>query len=85
MKRTYRIAPDGKRPTDEEIARYRDHARLQANYNKALHRLHRRPLYKDPRAFVAILVLLLLVWLIMEFGQPREHDPQQDLRHQVAP
>jgi hypothetical protein len=64
MKRTYRIRPSDRKPTDEEIARYRDPARLQANYNKALRMLHRKPLYKDPRAFIAVVIIVLLAWFI---------------------
>lgn len=81
MKRTYRISPDKKRPTDEEIARYKDHSRLQTNYNKAISMIHRRPIYKDPRAFLAILLIVLLAWLITEAtgtkDQENPHDEQE--------
>jgi hypothetical protein len=84
MKRTYRISPDGKRPSDEEIARHKDHPRLLANYNKALNMIHRRPIYKDPRAFLAILLIVLLAWLITEAGE-KDREPQQDDQEEVGP
>ena len=54
MNRRYRISPEGRppEPTDAEIARYRDPKRLVYNYHKATRALHRKPLYKDPKAFI---------------------------------
>lgn len=68
MKQRYRISPEGRQPepTDAEIARYRDPKRLQYNYHRALGLLHRRPIYKDPKAFLALLLIVLVVWLIVE-------------------
>ncbi len=75
MRRTYRIVSGRERPTDEEIARFKDHARLQANYDRALRMIHRRPIYKDPRAFLAILMIVLITWLIMEAREERALPP----------
>ncbi|MDQ3100773.1 MAG: hypothetical protein M3R08_05260 [Bacteroidota bacterium] len=75
MKRTYRISGKEQRPSDEEIARYRDHPRLQANYNKALKMMHRRPIYRDPKAFLALLLIALLVWMIIEAARSPEGQP----------
>jgi hypothetical protein len=68
MKQRYRISPEGRapEPTDEEIASYRDPKRLLYNYQRATHMLHRRPLYKDPKAFMAILLIVLLAWFLAE-------------------
>lgn len=84
MKRTYRIVR-GKTPGDEEIAGYKDHSRLQANYNKAIKMIHRRPIYKDPKAFLAILLIALLVWMIMEANDPKEGRPVKAGDEQIAP
>lgn len=85
MKRTYRISPDKKKPTDEEIARYKDHSRLQTNYNKAINMIHRRPIYKDPRAFLAILLIVLLAWMITEATGARDKEGKQDDQELVEP
>ncbi len=58
MKQRYRISPEGRppEPTDHEIAKYRDPRKLLYNYQKAQRILHRKPLYKDPKAFLVLLL-----------------------------
>ncbi|MCB0770451.1 MAG: hypothetical protein KDC00_08600 [Flavobacteriales bacterium] len=67
MKRRYQIAPgirsDG--PSDEEIARYRDPKKLFYNYHKAVLR-PKVPIYKDPKAFLVLLLIVLLAYFIAE-------------------
>lgn len=66
MKRRYRITPEGRRqPTDAEIARYRDPKRLLYNYSRAVQR-PQKPLYRDPKAFLFLLLIILLAYLISE-------------------
>jgi len=76
MKQRYRISPEGRKPepTDADIARYRDPKRLQYNYHRALGLLHRRPIYKDPKAFLALLLIVLVVWLIVEAQEKERND-----------
>jgi hypothetical protein len=68
MRTRYRISPEGRpaEPTDEELARFRDTKRLQYNYQRAARSLHRRPLYRDPKAFLALLLIVLLAWFLSE-------------------
>jgi len=68
MRTRYRISPEGRpaEPTDEELARYRDTDRLQYNYQRAARSLHRRPLYRVPKAFLALLLIVLLAWFLSE-------------------
>ena len=74
MKQRYRISPEGRppEPTDAEIARYRDPERLLYNYQRASHLMHRKPLYKDPKAFMALLLIVLLAWFISEVVDKEE-------------
>ncbi len=67
MNRRYRISRQG-RPgiTDEEIARYADTDRLMYNYHRAVRPIHQRPLYKDRRMFIALVIIVLLAILIAE-------------------
>lgn len=52
--------------TEAEITRHADADRLLFNYHKAVKPLYKRPLYKDPKAFIALLILVLLAILISE-------------------
>jgi hypothetical protein len=76
MKRQYRITPPGHaQPSDEEIARFRDARRLVHAYEKAVRR-PRRPLYRDPKAFLVLLVVVLLAWLLSgDHRQAGQRDP----------
>lgn len=68
MRIRYRITPEGRGRAlrDEEILRYRDRDRLMRNYVKARDMLHRRPLYRDRRAFLALLLIVLVALLVAE-------------------
>lgn len=84
MKKHYRIAPGGTRPapSDAEIARYRDTKRLYYNYQRARDRWHRRPLYRDPKAFLALLLIVLLAWLLSEAVGPEQGPPAPAVQEQ---
>ncbi|MBS1583175.1 MAG: hypothetical protein JST66_13335 [Bacteroidetes bacterium] len=67
MKQRYRITPEGReRLSDADIARHRDTRRLLYNYQRAAAQLHRKPLYKDRRAFIALVIIVLLAIFIAE-------------------
>ena len=67
MKRHYHITPDPRKdePSDAEIARFRDPKKLLYNYQKAVHR-PKVPIYKDPKAFLALLMIILLAWVLSD-------------------
>lgn len=73
MSPRYRITAQGRppEPTEAEIARYRDPKRLLYNYHRARRRWHRRPLYKDPRSFLVLLIIVLIAWLLSEAAEKR--------------
>lgn len=68
MKKNYRITPEGAQGglTDAEIARHRDPKKLLYNYQRARTMLHRKPLYKDPKAFLVLLLIVLVTILVVE-------------------
>lgn len=76
MKHRYRISPQGQgpEPTDADLRRYRDHGRLLHNYARARDMLHRRPLYRDPKAFLVLLLIVLLAWLVSETEGRKDDD-----------
>ncbi|MCU0319103.1 MAG: hypothetical protein MUE88_03385 [Flavobacteriales bacterium] len=77
MKRHYRITPPGQQaPTDAELARYRDPKRLVHAYEKAVRR-PQRPIYRDPKAFLALLLIVLLAWLLSGQHERRDTPPAE--------
>ena len=76
MKRQYRISPGGRtaEPTDKEIAGYRDPKRLLYNYEKAVRRSH-KPVYKDPKSFLVLLLIVLMAVLLAEVSERKTTAP----------
>lgn len=68
MKKRYHIRPEVERDrlSDGDIARHRDTRRLLYGHQRAMRLIHRKPLYKDPKAFLAILLIVLLAIFIAE-------------------
>ena len=52
--------------TDDEIMKYKDFGQLTANYEDVLNRLHKKPLYKDPKAFLGLVLFVIIVYLVFE-------------------
>lgn len=81
MSRRYRISPQGPaRLTDAEINAHKDARRLFYNYHKAVRPLYKKPLYKDPKAFLALLIIVLLAVLISEAVE-KEKAPGSQQEH----
>ena len=81
MSSRYRISPEGRGTLSEaDLARHADAERLLYNYHRAVKPLYKRPLYKDPRTFIALVILVLLALLISEAvgaGSPTGQDPPE--------
>jgi len=64
--REYKVKRGESEPlTDEEIFKYKDFGKLTTNYEQALTRLHKKPLYKDPKALIALILIILVFYLVM--------------------
>ncbi|HRH39646.1 MAG TPA: hypothetical protein PK760_14950, partial [Flavobacteriales bacterium] len=68
MKQRYHISPEGvgPEPTDSELLRYKNSGKLVHNYQRAVTALHKRPIYKDPKVFFALVIIVLMAWFISE-------------------
>ena len=54
-------------PTDEQIKRQKDFSRLHHEYEKVTKR-SKRPLYKDPKLFMLLFILGLVLFLMFYEG-----------------
>ena len=54
-------------PTDEQIKRQKDFSRLHHDYEKLTKR-GKRPLYKDPKLFMLLFILGLVLFLMFYEG-----------------
>lgn len=73
MSQRYRISPQS-RPalSDAEINAHKDAKRLFYNYHKAVKPLYKKPLYKDPRTFLALLLIVLIAILVSEADKKKD-------------
>lgn len=53
--------------SEEEIRKYKDFGKLVYNYQRAAKPIYKKPLYKDPKTFLVILIIALLAYLIAEY------------------
>jgi hypothetical protein len=56
---------DQELPSDEDVMKYKDFGKLTYNYQKVTRR-PKKPFYRDPKAFLALVLLIVIVWLIFE-------------------
>lgn len=77
----YKFNIDKPDPSDEKIDRHKDFGKLQANYNRMTKPLYKTPLYKNPKVFLVLLLILVLAYVIAEFtAEKKEHTtpPKKD-------
>lgn len=71
-------------PSDEKIDKHKDFKKLKANYDKQVAPLYKKPLYKDPKALIVVLIILLLTYILVEVYQKEEGEghkmEQQDTK-----
>jgi len=64
----YKLNKDKKELTSNQINKYKDFKNLHANYDRLTKYEKQKPLYKDPKAFMALFLILLVAYLLYEFG-----------------
>lgn len=65
-------------PGDEEISRYKDFGKLIHNYQRATKPIYEKPLYRQPKVFIFLLIVVLLSILIAHFSEKeKEQQPEK--------
>lgn len=59
-------------PPKEDLSKYKDFGKVVTGYQKLAHDIHRKPLYKDPKLFIFVVIALLILYLIFEAEQPNQ-------------
>ncbi|MCF8256332.1 MAG: hypothetical protein K9J06_02195 [Flavobacteriales bacterium] len=52
-------------PSEEETSRYKDFGKLVYNHQRMTKPLYKKPIYKDKRAFLVILLILLVLFVLL--------------------
>ena len=66
MKHNYNIRVDEPDPSEEVINSHRNFDRLLADHRNLTEPLYRRPLYRNPRAFIGLVMILLISFLVWQ-------------------
>jgi hypothetical protein len=71
----YKFNIDNKEPAADKIDKYRDFKKLKANYDESVKPLYKKPLYRDKKAFLVVLIIALLTYILVEvFGEDKKED-----------
>ncbi len=62
--------------SEKEIAKYKDFGKVVTNYEQARDALHKKPLYKQPKTFIILLLIVLVAILVSELTD--EKDPTEN-------
>ncbi len=64
-------------PKEEKIAEHRNFGNVMHNYQRMTNPLYRTPLYRYRRVFLSLILVLLVAWLISEYGNEEQKEKQQ--------
>lgn len=73
----YKFNIDPRPPKEEKIAEHRDFGRVMHNYKRMTNPLYRTPLYRYRKVFMSLLLVLVVAWLISEYGDEQQQEIQQ--------
>jgi|GEM_PF-5908103 len=78
MKHKYKIRLDEPVPSDEQIDQYKNFDRLLADHRNITEPLYRRPpLYRNPRAFIGLMLIMVIAFLV--FRAVEEEEPSSNV------
>jgi hypothetical protein len=80
----YKIHINPKEPDKERTAKHKDFKKLVANYDKLTKPLYKKPLYKDPRTFLAIVFIILIIILVFESVEEEENTPKTPSQDSIS-
>jgi hypothetical protein len=66
MKHNYKIRIDESPPTEEQISRHKNFDRILADHHRLTQPIYRRPLYKNPKAFIGLVLILVIGFLVFQ-------------------
>ncbi len=73
----YKFNIDPKDPREDQIARHKDFGKIMHNYQRMTNPLYRTPLYRYRKVFLVVLLVLLVAWLISEYGDEQKENSEK--------
>lgn len=72
MKHNYNIKVDPPMPSEEQIAKHKDFDAVLKRYEQVVPQLHRKPLYKNPKAFLGLTLAGVIGFLVFQAVREEE-------------
>lgn len=82
MKHNYNFRVDPPMPSEEQIAKHKDFDAVLKRYEQVVPQLHRKPLYKNPKAFLSLTLAGVIGFLV--FQAVREEEKAAEPTQPVA-
>lgn len=75
----------GVKPTipESEIVKLRNFDALKTNYQRAVYDIHKKPVYKNPRFFFALLMVLLIAYILFEMADKEQQSNAENPKQQT--
>lgn len=86
MKHNYNLRVDPPMPSEEQIAKHKDFDAVLKRYEQVVPQLHRKPLYKNPKAFLGLTlagVIALLVFQAVREEEKAAGKPQTNVTQEA--
>tara|TARA_B100000678_G_scaffold263938_1_gene247088 strand:+ start:457 stop:657 length:201 start_codon:yes stop_codon:yes gene_type:complete len=61
----YKVNNDKKKPSKKDVGKYKNFSRLKHRYDQLTKR-PKKPLYKNPKFFLGLLLVLIILYLIFQ-------------------
>ncbi len=78
MKHKYKINIDPPVPSDAQIDRHKDFGRTLAAYHNLTQPIYRKPLYKNPKAFIGLVLILTIAGLVFWAVEDEEKEKAKE-------
>ncbi|GAB4147398.1 MAG: hypothetical protein Fur0041_21430 [Bacteroidia bacterium] len=69
-------------PDQKKIDRHKDFGKVMRNYKRMTHPLYRTPLYRYRKVFMVLLLVLLVAWLVSEYGE-HHNEPSKKIQDTI--
>ena len=81
----YKLNKEEQHISKDDLAKYKDFSRFKANYEEVTKNRHKVPLYKNPKMFLALVIVVLIVYLLTKGDNDEVNNqlPQQQDTIQV--
>jgi len=73
----YKFNIDPRPPKEDKIAEHRDFGKVMHNYKRTINPLYGTPIYRYRKVFFGLLLVLVVSWLVSEYGDEHEAEMKQ--------